>query len=214
MRGKAFVRASGSSAVIRRSENARIVDSFESKLPASVTPRSRVAPVRPRCPETLVLGSSNWPMCVLAPQTCAAVHGRAQKGCCLFVMISMPPCIETAHSLCRTGLCGPSKVFRVFVVKSGFPGLLVSAETRKMRAVAQKLCRVWLHISFCALAGGLWVRQFCTLLLMTWWINVVFYAFLETKSNQNQNRHGTARHVDGSAGRCVCTLDAFLYALA
>ena len=58
MRGKAFVRASGSSAVIRRSENARIFDSFESKLPASVTPRSRAAPVRPRCPETLVLGSS------------------------------------------------------------------------------------------------------------------------------------------------------------
>ena len=111
-------------------------------------------------------------MCVLAPQTCAAVHGRAQKGCCLFVMISMPPCIETAHSLCRTGLCGPSKIFRVFVVKSGFPGLLVSAEPRKMRAVAQKLRRVWLHILFCALADGLWVRPFLksthTLTLAGW----------------------------------------------
>ncbi len=47
-----------------------------------------------------------------------------------------------------------------FVFKSGFPGLLVSAEPRKMRAVAQKLRRVWLHILFCALAGGLWVRPF------------------------------------------------------
>ena len=111
-------------------------------------------------PRTLVLGSSNWPMCVLAPQKCAAVHGRAQKGCCLSAMIYMQPCIESTHSLCRTGLCGPSKIFRVFVVKSGFPGLLVSAEPRKMRAVAQKLCRVWLHVLFCALAGGLWVRPF------------------------------------------------------
>ena len=53
MRGEAFVSAPGPSAVIRRSENARIFDSFESKLPASVAPRSRAAPVRPRCPERL-----------------------------------------------------------------------------------------------------------------------------------------------------------------
>jgi hypothetical protein len=79
---------------------------------------------------------------------------------------------KAVHSLCRTGLCGPSKIFRVFVVKSGFPGLLVSAEPRKMRAVLQKLRRVWWHILFCALADGLWMRHFCTLLLnnvvMTW----------------------------------------------
>ena len=148
------------STVSGRSENARIFDKFESKLPASVAPRSRAGPVRPRCPETRVLGYSNWPMCVLAPQKCAAVHGRAQKGCCLFAMISMQPCIESAHSLCRTGLCGPSKVFRVFVVESGFPGLLVSAEPRKMSAVSQKLRRVRRYMLFCALAGGLWVRQF------------------------------------------------------
>jgi len=152
-------------------------------------------------------------MCVLAPQKCAVVYGCAEKGCCLVAMLSIHTCIENTHTLSRTGLCGPSKIFRVFVVKSGFPGLLVSAEPRKMRAVAQKLRRVWLHILFCALAGGLWVRQFCTLLLMTWWIRGLF-CFLEIKSNQTKNRHGTARHVDGPAGRRVCALDVFLYALA
>jgi len=104
-------------------------------------------------------------MCVLAPQKCAVVYGCAEKGCCLVAMLSIHTCIENTLSLSRTGLCGPSKIFRVFVVKSGFPGLLVSAEPRKMRAVAQKLRRVWLHMFFCALGGGLWVRQFCTLLL-------------------------------------------------
>jgi hypothetical protein len=94
-----------------------------------------------------------------ATKMCGSARTR-QKGCCLSAMIYMQPCIESTHSLCRTGLCGPSKIFRFFVVKSGFPGLLVSAEPRKMRAVAQKLCRVWLHVLFCALAGGLWVRPF------------------------------------------------------
>ena len=60
MRGKTFVSGTGPSAVSRRSENACIFYSFESKLPSSVAPRSRDAPIRPRCPETLVLGSSNW----------------------------------------------------------------------------------------------------------------------------------------------------------
>ena len=40
-----------------------------------------------------------------------------------------------------------------FVFKSGFPGLLVSAEPRKMRATAQKLGRVLRHILCCAFAG-------------------------------------------------------------
>ncbi len=44
--------------------------------------------------------------------------------------------------------------FVFFVFKSGFPGLLVSAEPRKMRATTQKLGRVLRHILFCALAGG------------------------------------------------------------
>ncbi len=44
--------------------------------------------------------------------------------------------------------------FVFFVFKSGFPGLLVSAEPRKMRATAQKLGRVLRRMLFCALAGG------------------------------------------------------------
>jgi hypothetical protein len=45
-------------------------------------------------------------------------------------------------------------IFRVFVFKSGFPGLLVSGEPRQMRATAQKLGRVLCHILCCTLVGG------------------------------------------------------------
>jgi hypothetical protein len=54
-----------------------------------------------------------------------------------------------------------------------------------MRAVAQKLRRVWRYILFCALAGGLWVRQFCTLLLNDV-VDDVVYVVLEHKSNQTK----------------------------
>jgi hypothetical protein len=47
-----------------------------------------------------------------------------------------------------------------FLFFVGFPGLLVSAEPRKMRALAQKLRRARRHMFFCALAGGFWVRPF------------------------------------------------------
>jgi len=112
MRGEAFPSAPGPSAVSRRSENAPIFDSFESKLPASVAPRSRAAPVRLRCPETLVLGSSKWPMCVFAPQKCAAVHGRAQRGCCLIAMLFMHPCMKSGTFSLRNRASGPPKFFR------------------------------------------------------------------------------------------------------
>ena len=72
------------------------------------------------CPDRLVLGSSNSPMCALAPQN--AGYRRAWKGCCLIPMLAMHPCVHSGTLLCRTGLRAPSKIFRVFCVKSGFPG--------------------------------------------------------------------------------------------
>ena len=101
-----FPRAPGPSAGSGRTEHARIFDSLQSELPASVAPRSTAAPVGPRCPQPLAFGSSNRPMCVLAPQKCAGWHGRAQKLCCLIAMLSMQPCIESGRlSLWKRASC-------------------------------------------------------------------------------------------------------------
>ena len=70
MRGEAFVSAPGPSAVIRRSVNAHIFDSFESKLPASVAPRSTAAPFVCGAPK-------RW---FSAPQT-VDVRARVAKMC-------------------------------------------------------------------------------------------------------------------------------------
>ena len=110
-RGPAFPSAPGPSAVSGRSENLRSFDSCQSELPASVAPRSTAAPVRPRCPQPLAFGSSNRPMCVLAPQKCAGVHGGAQKLCCLIAMLFMQPCIESGTLSLRQRASRTVKVF-------------------------------------------------------------------------------------------------------
>ena len=95
MRGEALVSAPGPSAVIRRSENARIFDSFESKLPASVAPRSTAAPFVRGAPKRLFS----------APQTgrCACSRHKNVRRCtdaprrgaaCL-------PCFPCIHALKR-----------------------------------------------------------------------------------------------------------------
>ena len=104
MRGKAFVSGTGPSAVIRRSENTRIFDSFESKLPAIVAPTSRAAPVRPRCPERLFS----------APQTgrCACSRHKNVRRC-----MDAPrrgaawlPCFPFIHAL-KTHTLSPKQGF-------------------------------------------------------------------------------------------------------
>ena len=62
-------------------------------------------------------------------------------------------------------LFGPSwacfcSFFGVYGFKCGLSGLLVSAEPRKMRAVAHKLGRSVHHMFCCALAGGFWAHPF------------------------------------------------------
>jgi hypothetical protein len=81
-------------------------------LPAR--PRSMAAPVRPRCPETLVLGSSNSPMCALAPYKFVAVCGRARKGCCLIPMLAMHPCIHSRTLSRRLGVGDRQRLFLFF----------------------------------------------------------------------------------------------------
>ena len=103
--------ASGPSAVSGRTEHARIFDSLQSELPASVAPRSTAAPVRPRCTLPLDFGSSNRPMCVLVPQKSAGVYGRAKKLCCLIVMLSMQPHIESGRLFLRKRASATVKVF-------------------------------------------------------------------------------------------------------
>ena len=95
----------------RTEREPRIFDRLLSELAASLAPRSTSAPVRRRCPLALAFGSSNRPMCVLAPQKCVAVHGHAQKVCCLIAMLYMQPCIESGTLSLGRGLRGPSKVF-------------------------------------------------------------------------------------------------------
>jgi hypothetical protein len=76
-------------------------------------------------------------------------------------MLAMHPCIHSRTlSLPNRSARTVKRIFVFFVVKGGFPGLLVSAEPRKMRAVAQKLRRARRHMFFRALAGGFWVRPF------------------------------------------------------
>ncbi len=124
-RWAAFPSASGPSVGSGRTEHARIFDSLQSELSVTVAHRSTSAPVRPRCPQTLAFGSSNRPMCVLAPQKCAGCHGHAQKLCWLIPMLSMKPCIESGTLSLRKRASATAKVFFViFGVKCGFRGLL------------------------------------------------------------------------------------------
>jgi hypothetical protein len=62
---------------------------------------------------------------------------------------------EKRHILpAEQGFGDRQSFFVNYGVKCGFPGLIVSAEPRRMRAVAQKLERLVRHKFCCALAGG------------------------------------------------------------
>ena len=136
------------------SVNPLSAERFEPELAAGVATRCRAAPGRPRCPHPRVLGSSNS-RCALSQQKCGTVCGRDRNGSCLMPMPAGHPCIHNgALSLPNRASRTVKKEFSCFLsVKRGFPGLLVSADPRKLRAVAQKLRRVRCHIFFCALPG-------------------------------------------------------------
>jgi len=100
----------------------------------------------------------------LAPQTVDGralaakmrdVCGRDRNGSCLMPMLAVHPRIHSGTlSLPSRASHTVKKEFSCFLsVKSGFPGLLVSADPRKLRAVAQKLRRVRCHMFFGALPG-------------------------------------------------------------
>ncbi len=100
-------------------------------------------------------------MCVIAPQKCAGVHGRAQKLCCLIVMLSMQPRIESGTLSLRKRASGTVKSFPViWGFKCGLPGLLVAAEPLKMRALVHKIGRLLLRMLCCAVAGGFSAHPF------------------------------------------------------
>jgi hypothetical protein len=85
------------SVVSGRADIALIRPRSSSELPASVAYRSTAAPVRPRCPETLVLGSSKKAdVCARAAKMRGqAKHGRSQKGFFLIAMLFMYPCMKS-----------------------------------------------------------------------------------------------------------------------
>jgi hypothetical protein len=79
----------------------------------------------------------------------------------LIAMLFMHPCMKSGTFSLRNRASGTAKVFFVsYGVKCGFPGLLVSAEPRKMRSVAQKLERLVRHKFCCALAGAFRAHPF------------------------------------------------------
>ncbi len=102
------------SAVSGRADIALIRPRGSSERPASVACRSTAAPVRPRCPETLVLGSSKKAdVCARAAKMRGqAKHGRSQKGCCLIAMLFMHPCMKSGTFSLRNRASGPPKFFR------------------------------------------------------------------------------------------------------
>jgi hypothetical protein len=102
------------SAVSGRADIALIRPRGSSELPASVACRSTAAPVRPRCPETLVLGSSKTAdVCARAAKMRGqAKHGRSQKGCCLIAILFMHPCMKSGTFSLRNRASGPPKFFR------------------------------------------------------------------------------------------------------
>jgi hypothetical protein len=75
--------------------------SFSSELPVNVSPRSKVAPVRPR-PETLVLDSSKRPMDKIKYEVdkikYGVMNGRSQKVCWVIPIFSVYPCIHKDFS--------------------------------------------------------------------------------------------------------------------
>jgi hypothetical protein len=87
------------------------------------------------------------------------MHGRAQKGCCLIAMHFIQPCILSGTlSLRKRASRTVKSFFVIYGFKCGFPGLLVPAEPRKMRAVAQKIRRLVRRIFCCALADRFWAH--------------------------------------------------------
>jgi hypothetical protein len=62
--------------------------------------------------------------------------------------------------LAEQGFGDRQRVFVLYGFKRGFPGILVSAELRKMCSVAQILRRVLCYIFCCALVGGFWSHAF------------------------------------------------------
>ncbi len=58
------------------------------------------------------------------------------------------------------GFGNRERFFVIYGFKCGLPGMLVSAEPRNLRAVAQNLHRMPCHNFCCTLAGGLWALSF------------------------------------------------------
>ncbi len=67
-----------------------------------------------------------------------------------------------AHSLFGTVLDGPSKqsIFVIYGLQSDFPGVIVCAESRNWRPVAQKLRRLLFHMFCSSFAGGFSAHAF------------------------------------------------------
>ena len=79
------------------------------------------------------------------------------------------------------GLGDRQSFFVIYDFKGGFPGFLVSTESRKMCSVSQKLRRDLSHIICCVLTDGIWSHSFlkstkstCTELSGSGGLGVVF----------------------------------------
>ncbi len=104
---------SWTSAVSGHADMSLINPRYSSELPSSVACKSRTAPVRPWCPETLGLGSSKKAdVCTRTAKMGVQVkHGHSQKGFFLIVMVFIHPCMKSGTFSLRNRASGTAKVF-------------------------------------------------------------------------------------------------------
>ena len=156
------------SAVSGRADIALIRPRGSSELPASVACRSTAAPVRPRCPETLVLGSSKKAdVCARAAKMRGqAKHGRSQKGCCLIAMLFMHPCMKSGTFSLRNRASGPPKFFRELwrqVRLCGAARLSRAPKNARCSAKARASCSSQVLLRSCRrIPGASMLKSTCT----------------------------------------------------
>ena len=149
------------SAVSGRADIALISSRCSCELPASVAPRFRAAPVRPQCPEALGLASSKQADVYACASKMRDQARKFPEGLLLDRHAFHASVHSKQHILPAEQGFGDRQSFFVSCgVKCDFPGLLVSTEPRKMRAVAPKLERLVRHKFCCALAGGFRAHPF------------------------------------------------------
>ncbi len=133
---------------------------FSSEHSVSVAPTSRTSPVRPMCPETFVLGNSERPMYVFAPQNVGLINARTQKGYCLIFLVCIHPCIKSDTLSPRNRVSGTVKGFSSLWFQVRFSGVDPLCRVPEYVFCIGKLPSYVIHICCCPLGGRFWSHVF------------------------------------------------------